>query len=200
MSHNAKISNVRVPNATQTVGSPFNVTAHFDFIAGGPPLFREPGCMIEKAAGTQTGEKYEVGVEVRDGAGNVIGSDSQRECIFYGYGNTGRDVTFSVTPQEAGDVVVQFFMEQVTNVPEGHERYVSDPVGVSVETASGTPGDGDNPDGIDVGPGDGDGDGGNGSGANFLTFATENPLLAGVGSIAAIVAVREGANTLIGGE
>ena len=36
-------------------------------------------------------------------------------------------------------------------------------------------------------------------GSNFLTFAKNNPLAAGIGSVAAIVAVREGVNTLFGG-
>ena len=47
--------------------------------------------------------------------------------------------------------------------------------------------------------GDNDDDGGDG-GSNFLAFAKDNPLAAGIGSVAAIVAVREGANTLFGGD
>jgi len=55
-------------------------------------------------------------------------------------------------------------------------------------------------------PRDDDGDGGDGpggsnpEGSNFLTFAKNNPLLAGVGGVAAIVAVREGTNALITGD
>jgi len=58
----------------------------------------------------------------------------------------------------------------------------------------GGPGSGD-------GGGDGDGeDGGGEEGSNFLQFAKNNPLLAGVGGVAAIVAVREGTNAIITGD
>lgn len=54
-------------------------------------------------------------------------------------------------------------------------------------------------------PGDGD-QGGNdnnnndGGGNGLINFAKENPVLAGMGGVAAIVAVREGTNTVLSGE
>lgn len=183
MTHNEIINDPTVPIQPQAVGTPFQVSAHFDFNAGAPPPLGGGSCNV----GLSDGQEFIIGAMVRDSTGAVLDRADRRGCFAFGVLNTGRTETFDVSLDSPGTYTVQFYMEQVTGSeasPE-HSRQTTSPLSIEVVPPEEAP-QGEN--------GDGGGDDG---GFSFTDFVIDDPALAVAGGIAGLAILRQATDEII---